>query len=269
MMTGKSNGDHFNGSGMGALGLIIGIVLTFLYVKHGFVLPHWLQPVEKTKVFFITTAASLSANENNLDELQREIAVKMKENPDYYTRVDDSLDKFITEEIIWRDRTKRSLKLLRDNINNLDRFSGMQSDGVNSSIQRVLLALPKQTKEEKELVYKYLKRRFPGSSDSEIVEKLKGISLVDLFQMPSPSARIVFALPALSLARIDIYDSSKQKVKTLIDAELPSGQYRLYWDFTNENGELLSSDAIYRYEIFINKKKNRTEIIEVPKALWK
>jgi len=267
-MMGKNSNDHFSHGGVALLGLIIGIVLTFLYVKHGFVLPSWLQPVEKAKIFFITTTASLSADENDLNELQREIAVKMKESPAYYTRIDDSLEKFITEEIIWRDRTKRSLKLLWDYINNLDRFSATRTDGVARSIQSVLRALPQQTKEEKKLVYKYLKRRFPESSDSEIIEELKRISLADLFQMPFPSTRIVFALPVQSSVRIEIYDVSKQKVKTLIDAVLPSGQYRLYWDFSNEDGKRLSSAKLYSYEIYINKKKKRAEVIEVPAVLW-
>ncbi|MBL7174857.1 MAG: hypothetical protein ISS66_03425 [Desulfobacteraceae bacterium] len=268
MTVDKGGGGRYNVGGGVLSGVVIGIVLTFLYVKYDLTLPSWLQPVEKIKIFFITTTASLTADEHNLNELQREIAVKMKENPGYYTSIDNSLGKFITEEIVWRDRTKLTLKLLQDNVKNLDRLFGTRSNGLNRSIQRLLSALPQRTKEEKELSYEYLKRRFPDRSDTEIVEDLKRISLADLFQIPHPSARIVFALPALSSARIDIYDASKQKVKTLINAELPAGQYRLYWDFSNEDGRPLSTDADYIYKIYVNGKQKRARNMEVPKAIW-
>lgn len=211
---------------------------------------------------FITTAASLSASENNLNELQREIAVKMKENTGYYSRIDDSLGKFITEEIVWRDRTKRNLKLLMDNIKNIDRYSEKVSDKTKKAMQRVLLRLPELTKEDNWLSYKYLKSRFPDHSDTEIVEELKRISLADLLQISHPSSRIVFALPETGVTKVNVYDSSKNKVKMLVDAELPGGQYRIYWDFTNDHRESLSSAATYTYEILINGEHKRAGVME-------
>ncbi len=267
MSVDKRDGNHSSSGGL-LSGLLIGVVLTFLYVKYDFALPSWLQPAEKVKGFFVTTTASLSAGDSDLDELQREIAVKMKESSDYYTNIDDSLGKFITEEIIWRDRTKRTLKLLQDLVKNLDSHSGSQSSGVNRSIERLLHAVPQQTKNEQKFAYQYLQNRFPGLSDAEIVEELKRISLTDLFQISYPSSRIVFALSLPGTARIDIYDGSRQKVKTLLDAELPGGQFRLYWDFTNDDGESLATNAIYSYEIYLDGVQTRTEIMEVPGVVW-
>ncbi len=267
MSADKRDGNHSGGGGL-LFGLVIGVVLTFLYVKYDFALPAWLQPADKVKGLVITTTASISADNNDMDELQREIAVKMKESSDYYTSIDDSLGKFITEEIVWRGRTKRTLKLLQDLVKNLDSHAGSQSGGVNRSIERLLHAVPQQTKNEHQFAYQYLKKRFPGLSDTEIVEELKRISLTDLFQISYPSSRIVFALPLPGTAKIDIYDASRQKVKTLLDAALPSGQFRLYWDFTNDDGVSLAPNETYSFEIYVNGAQTRAEIMEVPGAVW-
>jgi len=267
-MSVEKRGGSPSGSGGLPLGLVIGVVLTVLYVKFDYALPSWLQPVEKVKVLFITTTASLSADDNNLDELQREIAVKMKEDASYYTGIDDALGKFITEEIIWRERTKRTLKLLQDMIRKLDDVSGRQSSAVNNSIERILQTLPEGTKQESRFAYQYLKIRFPGLSDVEIVEELKRISLTDLFQMPFPSSRIVFALSAPAPARIEIYDTSRQKVRTLLDAKLPGGQFRLYWNFTDDDGVPVASNDTYSYKLYVNGEQTRAGMMAAPVSVW-
>lgn len=248
--------------------LIVGVVLSALYVKLGWTPPVWLQPAERAKGAFITMLTSVLTDDNDLTELQREIAVTIQQDPGYYTSIDDALGKFITEEIVWRERTKRTLKLLQDYVKNLDRVSGSDSSWIDQSVERLLLRLPGETREEKRLAYKYLQRRFPGHSDSEIVDELRRVTLSDLFQMKFPSSRVVFALAAHSTTKIDIYDASRQKIRTLIDADLPAGQYRLYWDFTNDDGETLSRNAAYSYKIFVDGERKRTETMETPKSIW-
>ncbi len=267
MSADKRNGNQSSEGGL-LFGLVLGVVLTFFYVKYDFALPEWLQPVDRVKGLVISTTASISADNNDMEQLQREIAVKLREGADYYISVDDSLDKFITEEIVWRERTKQTLKLLQDLIKNLDSHAGSRSNGVNSAIERLLLTLPQETKVDHKFAYQYLKNRFPGFSDTEIVAELARISLVELFQTPYPSSRIVFALPMPGSAKIEIYDTSEQIVKTLLDAELPSGQFRLYWDFTANDGMPLASNTAYRYEITVDGEQLRSAMLAEPNAVW-
>lgn len=267
MSADKRDGNQSSEGGL-LFGLVLGVVLTFFYVKYDFALPEWLQPVDQVKGLVISTTASISADNNDMNQLQREIAVRMKEGAGYYTSVDDSLDKFITEEIVWRERTKQTLKLLQDLIKNLDSHAGSRSSGVNNAIERLLLALPQETKADHKFAYQYLKNRFPRLSDTEIVAELKQVSLVELFQTPFPSSRIVFALPMSGRAKIEIYDASEQKVKKLLDAELPSGQFRLYWDFTADDGMPLASNAAYHYEITVDGEPLRSAILAQPNAVW-
>ena len=251
-------------SGLGGLGgVAIGMILTILYVKFGFTLPGWLQPVETVKDSFISLSASLAVDENNLAELQREIAVKMKQ-PSYYTSLDNSLDNFITEEVVWRTRTKRTLKLLQDQIKAVDARSGQFAPTLSGALDR----LPKRLIKEKELAHKYLQRRFPDRTDSEIIAELIRLPLTEVLQMRYPSARILFALPSESHTKIVVSDATEQPVKTLMDGDLPMGQYRLYWDFTDEGGERLPADVAYTYEISLNGERHRVATLELPPAVW-
>jgi hypothetical protein len=49
---------------------------------------------------------------------------------------------------------------------------------------------------------------------------------------------------------------------------VPAGQYRFYWDFIDDDGKLIATDAVYTYNININGKRIRIARIEIPKEIW-
>jgi flagellar hook assembly protein FlgD len=57
---------------------------------------------------------------------------------------------------------------------------------------------------------------------------------------------------------IDIYNTLGQKVKTVLDSEKPAGNYTIYWDGTNNKGEMVAT-GIYYYQLriddFVESKK--------------
>ncbi len=68
----------------------------------------------------------------------------------------------------------------------------------------------------------------------------------------NPSTTIKFDLPANKIGkyrvRLNIYNSIGQKVRTLVNEELAPGEYKRYWDSTNDAGTQLSS-GIYIFVI--------------------
>lgn len=91
-------------------------------------------------------------------------------------------------------------------------------------------------------------------------------SRVDEFKLydnyPNPfnmSTTIRFALNGKTRATLDIFSVSGQKVRTLIDADLESGQHRLSWDGRDNNGRVVPS-GLYVYRV-------RTEHGSVSKKL--
>jgi len=249
-------------------GIIIGIILSVLYIKFNFKLPDFLNPVEKAKTSFISMTSKFVTDEDDIDELQREIEVMISRNSDYYRQTDNALDKFITEEIVWQEKMIRKIKLLQQRVKILSNNSRMQEfPHLKNPLKRILSQIPDNTKEENTLIYNFLKTRFPDCSDQAIIESLKEISWPDLFQVPYPSYKIVFVLRMRSLAKIEIFNNSSQKIKTLLDTELPLGHYRLYWDYTNNEGERMPLNRNYRYKLFIDGNQKRFVIIEPPKVL--
>ncbi len=74
----------------------------------------------------------------------------------------------------------------------------------------------------------------------------------------NPSTEILFDLPHRSRVRIEIYNVMGQRVRNLVDEQLPAGSYRRSWDGTNDLGQSVSS-GVYLYrmvtETFVQARK--------------
>lgn len=65
----------------------------------------------------------------------------------------------------------------------------------------------------------------------------------------NPQTEISFTIPARgSFVRLDIYDLSGRRVRTLANQEMPAGVHRLVWDGRNNNGETQTSGT-YFYQL--------------------
>ena len=69
----------------------------------------------------------------------------------------------------------------------------------------------------------------------------------------NPNTIIVFNLPSQEKISITIYNQLGEKVKELLNKELPAGENKIAWDGLNENNKQISS-GIYFYQISTNKK---------------
>lgn len=78
----------------------------------------------------------------------------------------------------------------------------------------------------------------------------KNFSLGQNYPNPfNPTTEILFDVPTHSRVCISIFNVLGQKVKTLVDEELPAGSYSRTWDGTDESGESLSTGVyLYRME---------------------
>jgi hypothetical protein len=64
----------------------------------------------------------------------------------------------------------------------------------------------------------------------------------------NPTTTIEFGLPEAARIRVMVYDMLGRSVKTLEDADLPSGFYRTEWDGSNSSGVAVAS-GVYYYRI--------------------
>ena len=257
------------GAGVGMLwGIVAGVALAVAYVKLGFVLPAWMQPADYLKEKVISLAVSVGVDQSDVGELQREIAHSMRD-ADLYIELDNSLDGFITEELIWRERTKRSLKLLQDLVKQMQQTAEDERFArLTPSIERVLARLPNQTESDRVLVYRYLEQRFPGQSDAAIIEQLGKLSLAELLQIQPPFARVLFRLPKPAQVRLTIFDEQSRAVRTLVEDRMPRGQFRLYWDFMDDDGDRLPEPSRYTYQLWVDGELRRDAQLESAKPIW-
>ena len=265
---GRGKSVSMRGSGGPLGGAAVGIVLALLYVKFGFALPAWLSPVKEIEGLVVATAAALATDGSELAELQRGIALEIGRDPEYYTRIDNALGQFITAEVTWRERTKRDLMLLRGTARQLAEQSADRSGPLRASMERLLGSLVRRTKAERALAYDFLRLRFPGMTDAEIVAQLTTISVVDLLQITYPSAPIVFTSPGRGLVTLEVRAESGERVATLLDAELPAGQYRVYWDYRDASGKPRPTDGEYTFALQREGELVRSGRLEPPKAVW-
>ena len=99
------------------------------------------------------------------------------------------------------------------------------------------------------LVYQINVNGVEGNNEGLIMNKLL------LFQnQPNPfknRTTISYKLPKSVTANLSIYNITGQRVKTLVNGIKPAGEYNVYWDGRNDNGEL-SPNGVYFYTLKIN-----------------
>ena len=76
----------------------------------------------------------------------------------------------------------------------------------------------------------------------------------------NPSTTIAFSLPLAGLATVEIYNFKGQKVRQLLNTNLPSGSHTAVWDGTNDNNQPVSS-GIYFYRINSGKQSRTGKMI--------
>jgi parallel beta-helix repeat protein len=64
----------------------------------------------------------------------------------------------------------------------------------------------------------------------------------------NPGTMIKLEIPTDCRARLTIYNTNGQRIKTLLDDFIPAGRYEKYWDGTNDLGQRVSS-GIYFYRL--------------------
>ncbi|MCB0306638.1 MAG: T9SS type A sorting domain-containing protein, partial [Calditrichaeota bacterium] len=64
----------------------------------------------------------------------------------------------------------------------------------------------------------------------------------------NPTTTIQYSLPEAAQVRLDIYNMTGQKVRTLVSGGMEAGQHSVQWDGTNEFGEKVTS-GMYIYRI--------------------
>ncbi|RMD94154.1 MAG: T9SS C-terminal target domain-containing protein [Calditrichaeota bacterium] len=62
----------------------------------------------------------------------------------------------------------------------------------------------------------------------------------------NPSTNIVYELPVGARVKLEIYNILGQKIKTLVDRDMPLGVHQIAWDGTDDHGRRVSS-GIYVY----------------------
>jgi subtilisin family serine protease len=64
----------------------------------------------------------------------------------------------------------------------------------------------------------------------------------------NPNTRVKFSLPELSNVNLTVFNILGQKVKTLVNKQLPAGSYTAAWDGTDSDGKALAT-GIYLYRL--------------------
>lgn len=234
-------------------GILFGVILTLAYVKFDFALPGWLKPIDQIKSFAIMTTAELAANENNWAELQRNIAVRLKEDASYYQQIDDATGKFITQEIIWQHRAVEQITNMRNGLRAVaNNQSVAKHESLTPYIEKYIDSLPDKTRVEKAFIDAFLKQRFPGQSSQAIAAQMTQMSLSELLMRPTFHTTIRFYVPYHGKVKVEIMQKGKA-VATLFEADAPSGFYRQYWDYRDSDGVLMPRNRSYQFRVSVNE----------------
>lgn len=95
----------------------------------------------------------------------------------------------------------------------------------------------------------------PTSIKNEPVNVANNFLLEQNYPNPfNPSTNIQYNLPESNFITLTIFNSSGQKVKTLVNSSQPDGNYTVKWDSRNDNGNLVSS-GIYYYMLKAGNEK--------------
>ncbi|MCB2181517.1 MAG: hypothetical protein KQH63_05800 [Desulfobulbaceae bacterium] len=235
-------------------GLLISILLCMLYLKLGYTPPAWLQPLKNVQDFLSEVAVSVFVNEQDLHEIQREIALDFGWNPQKYVELDTALDHFISEEYYWQEQGRHRIMQLQSTMREMKKRKG-KYPALDDSLERVLSGLPEDARKEHLFIRNYLKERFPHHTDEEIINKLTTYNINEILQRPGVNRSIHFQPLVSTMVKVEIVDDSGKVVRQLINTELPAGQYWVYWDRTDDRGIKTSSSRKYSYRVQYNGKQ--------------
>lgn len=76
----------------------------------------------------------------------------------------------------------------------------------------------------------------------------------------NPTTEISFALPQASHVRLTVYNVLGQRVRTLIDEEMPAGVHTKTWDGRNSGGGSVAS-GVYFYELFAGSYRDSHKML--------
>jgi len=76
----------------------------------------------------------------------------------------------------------------------------------------------------------------------------------------NPTTEIEFSLPEWSNVQLAVYNVLGQKIKTLFNAKVPAGRYKVTWDGTNDFGRQVAS-GVYLYKLKTNKVQKVKKMI--------
>ena len=95
--------------------------------------------------------------------------------------------------------------------------------------------------------------------DVNVIVQTPEVLLYQNFPNPfNPETTILFSIPNDSEIELNIYNIKGQKVKTLVDETLESGNHTVIWNGRDSNGNRVSS-GIYLYKLKVNGK---TEVVK-------
>ena len=238
-------------------GLCLSVLLCMLYLKMGFSPPALLQPTATLQNVISNIAVGIFTDKHDIAEIQREIALDFGWNPDKFIALDTALDNFIAEEYYWQQSGRSKIQELQEKIRAIKRVSGKYPN-LQTSLDRLLAGVPEEAQNEHLFLEEYLKKRFPGEDDEEIIRRLDTYTTTEILQRPSVSETIYFEPLTPARVRVEIVNDAGENVRKLIDAELPAGQYWVYWDRTEEDGRKVPLIHRYSYRVFYNDRQEKS-----------
>jgi len=234
-------------------GVLSSVLLSIVYLKFGYTPPAWLQPSGLLKQLASEVAASIAADKQDINEVQRGIALDFGWNPDKFIELDTALGHFISEEYYWQQKGQRRIQQLKSII---QKTAEIQKRGEYKSLQdpldRALRGLAQEARKEHVFIRKFLKRRFPNCTNEQIIEKLETYNAREVIQRPSVGRAIHFQPVVTTKVQVEVLNAAGEIVRRLIDAKLPAGQYWVYWDQTDESGQKSDLRGKYSFRVLYN-----------------
>jgi hypothetical protein len=217
-------------------GIVVGVVLSVVYVKLGVSPPAVLQPADAVRSMLVIGATEIAVDERDRDEIQRSIATRIREKPDLFVELDGALDHLVTEEFIFRKRVQGAVLRLQQRAQTMNRAIE-DHPALAINLQTLLQELPAEAREDSHLIATFLEQRFPGASDTEVVDALVTLSLRELLDMPPAYvSTIVFVVREPGRVRLVVKPDAGPGVLLIDDQPLPAGAYKVYWDRRDGGG---------------------------------
>ena len=96
----------------------------------------------------------------------------------------------------------------------------------------------------------------------------KNFTLDQNFPNPfNPNTRISYTLSQAATVTMQIYGTNGQRIKTLVNRNMPAGQHNIVWDGRNSVNQVVASGA-YIYRIAINNNNGTAPVVMTKKMLF-